>query len=317
MPYTYNGCRTGVPTSRPVQTQGQSIQCILTSHPLSEPVFVENTASQGRSNRMGQYYVAVILGARGLPAEQIRAWASSYDWNCGAKLMEHSWIGSRFVEVVMHHLGPTGAAHKSRVVWAGDYADEERDGPASGSASESAPGPLAGPADASATLSAEAAALTATEAAAEAAALVATEAAALTSTQAVAAAVMEAVASEGADAGTAGSEAGGEVGERNAPTNLYDRAMNAKVAMRICAMNKRDVISYRYLVNHDMQQYVDKDKAGDIHPLPLLTAEGDREGGDYRGSNEELVGIWARNILSAENEVPPGFAELEVCFEED
>jgi hypothetical protein len=141
---------------------------------------------------------------------------------------------------------------------------------------------------------------------------------------------MEAVASEGADAGTAGSdgnsrdgcpaesrEAGGEVGERNARTNLYDRATNAKVAMRICAMNKRDVISYRYLVNHDTQQYVDKDKDGDIHPLPLLTAEGDREGGDYRGSNEELVGIWARNILSAENEVPPGFAELEVCFEED
>jgi hypothetical protein len=132
-----------------------------------------------------------------------------------------------------------------------------------------------------------------------------------------AATVMEAVASEGADVGTAGDNGNSRDGERNAPTNLYDRAMNAKVAMRICAMNKRDVISYRYLVNHDMQQYVDKDKAGDIHPLPLLTAEGDREGGDYRGSNEELVGIWARNILSAENEVPPGFAELEVCFEED
>ena len=219
-------------------------------------------------------------------------------------------------------------------MWAGDYAHEERDGLASESASESAPGALAGPADASATLSAEAAALVATDAAAlvatEAAALVAADAAALAAAPTAAAAVMEAVASEGADAGTAGSDGNGrdgcpaesretcgEVGERNAPTNLYVRATNAKVAMRICAMNRRDVVSYRYLVNHDTQQYVDKDKAGDIHPLPLLTAEGDREGGDYRGSNEELVGIWARNILSAENEVPPGFAELEVCFEED
>jgi hypothetical protein len=123
-PWTPTRCRTGMPVLRvvgyavyvqllPYRRPNKSARpntgpvdtMYLDVASLSETIFVENTAGQGRSNTMGQYYVAVILGARGLPAEQIRAWASSYDWNCGAKLMEHSWIGSRFVEVVMHHLG--------------------------------------------------------------------------------------------------------------------------------------------------------------------------------------------------------------------
>jgi hypothetical protein len=95
------------------------------------------------------------------------------------------------------------------------------------------------------------------------------------------------------------------------------QAQDGTVA-RLQTMDERDVVCYRYLVNHDTRQYVDKDKAGDVHPLPLLTAEGNgRGGGDYRGGNEDLVGIWARDILSAEHEVPAGFAELLVCFDEE
>jgi hypothetical protein len=63
-----------------------------------------------------------------------------------------------------------------------------------------------------------------------------------------------------------------------------------------------------YIVNHDKMMYVDKTKGvkdtwGYIHPLPLLTCEGNgRGGGDYRG-NSKLVGIWARDKISIEDEV--------------
>ena len=87
----------------------------------------------------------------------------------------------------------------------------------------------------------------------------------------------------------------------------------------------RSTTEYRYIVNHNKKQYVDKqrnDKENDygfrIHPLPLLIAEGNgRGGGDYRGNEEEKVGIWARDIISVEKTVPEGYTELEVEFYED
>lgn len=75
----------------------------------------------------------------------------------------------------------------------------------------------------------------------------------------------------------------------------------------------------RYLVNHDKQEFVDKtkvpkDKEGwQIHPLPLLTCEGNgRGGGDFRGENK-LIGVWARNrisVVSKKSDIPKGFKEL-------
>jgi hypothetical protein len=54
-----------------------------------------------------------------------------------------------------------------------------------------------------------------------------------------------------------------------------------------------------------------------IHPLSLLTAEGNgRGGGDYRGAHEDLVGSWARDVISVEREAPAGFTELECEFSE-
>lgn len=79
--------------------------------------------------------------------------------------------------------------------------------------------------------------------------------------------------------------------------------------------------AYRYIVNHTKKQYVDKDwmKAGmyglRVHPLSLLTAEGNGlGGGDYRGPDEEFVGTWARDVISVEKEVPEGFAEMRYGF---
>ena len=74
-------------------------------------------------------------------------------------------------------------------------------------------------------------------------------------------------------------------------------------------------MTYRYIINHTKKQYVDKmnvpDKDGwRIHPLPLLTCEGNGlGGGDFRGESD-LVGIWARNKISVSNEVPEEFTEL-------
>lgn len=73
---------------------------------------------------------------------------------------------------------------------------------------------------------------------------------------------------------------------------------------------------YRYIVNHDKKFYVDKTKVPadndgwKIHPLPLLTCEGNgRGGGDYYGENS-IVGTWARDVISIEDEMPHGYDEI-------
>ena len=71
--------------------------------------------------------------------------------------------------------------------------------------------------------------------------------------------------------------------------------------------------SCNYLLNHDSKQYVDMTKlpviAGTekktIHPLPLLTCEGNgRGGGDYRGDDMDKVGIWSRAHISVQDTPP-------------
>jgi len=80
------------------------------------------------------------------------------------------------------------------------------------------------------------------------------------------------------------------------------------------------------IVNHTKKEYVvcskiPKDSGdGKINPLPLLTALGNgRGGGDYYGEvpDIEKVGIWARDIISVDFEVPKGFTELKVMFKEE
>ena len=85
-------------------------------------------------------------------------------------------------------------------------------------------------------------------------------------------------------------------------------------------------LTAKYLVNHDKKQFVNKTKVpkdGDgwkIHPLPLLTCEGNgRGGGDFfiypekKQGNVELIGIWARDrisVVSTKAEIPKDFTEL-------
>jgi hypothetical protein len=77
-------------------------------------------------------------------------------------------------------------------------------------------------------------------------------------------------------------------------------------------------VNYRYIVNHTQKLYVDKRVLkNDIHPLPLLIAEGNgKGGGDYNGNNQELCGTWARDVISMENELPANYKELDCNFEE-
>lgn len=76
---------------------------------------------------------------------------------------------------------------------------------------------------------------------------------------------------------------------------------------------------YKYLINYDKKEFVDKSKVPSndgwqIHPLPLLTCEGNgRGGGDFHGNEGELVGRWARDLIkvsSKKSDIPKGFKEI-------
>jgi hypothetical protein len=64
---------------------------------------------------MGQYYYATCIDKM--------EYLYSHDFDNGLKLMEHSYIGNKFVEAAERLLSPGGAWHKRRICWAGDYMD--------------------------------------------------------------------------------------------------------------------------------------------------------------------------------------------------
>jgi hypothetical protein len=75
---------------------------------------------------MGQYYRAVILAENEV---FIRVWLDAHMHNkTGSKLLEHSYVGNAFMLAVEHCLSREGPFYKSRLVWAGDYADNEPEG---------------------------------------------------------------------------------------------------------------------------------------------------------------------------------------------
>lgn len=66
---------------------------------------------------MGQYYQPTNLNTMD--------YLSCYDYDNGAKLMEHSYLGNNFMRAVEGLLSPNGKWYKCPLVWAGDYADPE------------------------------------------------------------------------------------------------------------------------------------------------------------------------------------------------
>jgi hypothetical protein len=158
---------------------------------------------------MGQYYYMVILAEKS-EKEYIRTYLDPSMYDNGSKLMEHSYIGNNYINAVENLIGPSGIFYKTRIVWCGDYADNEP----------------------------------------------------------------------------------------NSDRNLYG-ICTTKSPFEI----KDDLVSYTYIVNHTKKVYIKKN--GTLHPLSLLTAEGNgRGGGDYHGPNMDMVGTWARDVISMENEAP-------------
>lgn len=177
---------------------------------------------------MGQYYMGIILGEENQENKEIiRLFMEAF---MGAKLTEHSWPENGFVNAFETFLTPEGMFYKSRVVWAGDYADNEK----------------------------------------------------------------------------------------NMDENLHHNSSKHPqksyfnmIRNQILTLDK----SYRYIINHTTKQYVDKNKYS-FHPLPLLIAEGNgRGGGDYGGIGEELIGLWARNVISIEKEIPKDYNEFMAPFD--
>ena len=164
---------------------------------------------------MGQYYKPMSIDKM----EHVY----SHDYGNGLKLMEHSYIGNNFVNTVESLLTPKGKWYKNRIVWAGDYVDEEDNG-----------------------------------------------------------------------------------------DNLWTQVGEDPIEPE--DMEKTD--SGIYIVNHTKKEFVDKDllpsdKEGwKVHPLPLLTCEGNgRGGGDYREDNQH-TGTWARDKISIEKKVPENYEQL-------
>lgn len=157
---------------------------------------------------MGQYYLTVILAEKS-DKEYIRTYLDASMYDNGVKLVEHSYIGNNFMNVVENLIGPNGMFYRSRLVWAGDYADNEPD----------------------------------------------------------------------------------------SDKNLHNMC-EGKDPFEY----RGPLVSYPYIVNHTKKVYIEKKDR--FHPLSLLTAEGNgRGGGDYHGSNT-MVGTWARDVISMENEAP-------------
>jgi hypothetical protein len=184
---------------------------------------------------MGQYYMAIILGEKPTnenEQEIIRAFMEVFFSAGGMKLMEHSYIDNPFVNTFEYQLTKNGMFYKSRVVWGGDYAD---------------------------------------------------------------------------------NETGLEHNLHHLTNDFSDKNLTTKLRNEDIKSTK----DYPYIINHSKKQFVDKQKCSSIHPLPLLTAEGNgRGGGDYRGTKTDLVGTWARDVLSVEKEKPNDYEELICNFEE-
>ena len=87
-------------------------------------------------------------------------------------------------------------------------------------------------------------------------------------------------------------------------------------------MEYDELPTYKYIINFDKHVFVKIPNAKKneyiIHPLPLLCADGNGSGGgDYDGTNMELIGAWAFDRIGVSNELPNDITkELIVTFKE-
>lgn len=105
-------------------------------------------------------------------------------------------------------------------------------------------------------------------------------------------------------------------------TNTYERCNDKNnVSPELIAYEK----DCQFIINHTKKLFVDTTKVPQItakwaegedyriHPLPLLTSNGNGQGGgDFRGEDpNNLVGSWARHLVSVDDTAPVGYKEIE------
>jgi len=87
-------------------------------------------------------------------------------------------------------------------------------------------------------------------------------------------------------------------------------------------------VGFTYIINHTKKKWLDLndylvDDYGDpetwiVHPLPLLTADGNgRGGGDYHGINEEDVGSWKGDLIELASTMPEDYEYFYIKFSEE
>jgi hypothetical protein len=175
---------------------------------------------------MGQYYKVVFLAEKEENKKDFIRIFIHVNFGNGMKLTEHSYINNNFVNAIEYLLSPEGSFYKSRIVWAGDYADREIEN----------------------------------------------------------------------------------------EHNLY-HIVDKQPSKEYIPKNKISS-EYKYIVNHTKKQYINKSDYKLYHPLPLITAEGNgRGGGDYSGVNEDKIGLWSRDVISIEKEIPDNYIKFECIFD--
>ena len=119
----------------------------------------------------------------------------------------------------------------------------------------------------------------------------------------------------------------GDYAQPKFDTDVYSMAdmwYDNEYEKKKCVVTDYDILArktYEYIINFTKKEFIriPKEKRGEwiIHPLPLLCADGNgKGGGDYIGTNMKYVGSWAYNQIGVGNEVPDGFTELTITFEE-
>jgi len=121
--------------------------------------------------------------------------------------------------------------------------------------------------------------------------------------------------------------------ENDVPDYIYEFTHSAETAVTIEQFPYPATMDHLFLVNHTKKIYVDcrtyhnenlkiniaktNDPDMVIHPLPLLTAVGNGEGGgDYFGINQQYVGTWAFDTVSVECKPPEGYSIVFYLFSE-
>lgn len=91
--------------------------------------------------------------------------------------------------------------------------------------------------------------------------------------------------------------------EKGSDTNLYGMCTD-----KTKLTPKPLKVEHHFIVNHTKKQYVDKRKVPEvdgwaIHPLPILTCEGNGRGGGDLRKKSHFVGKWAGDSISIEKEM--------------